>query len=312
MITTPNHRLLEFIRKLRVDLTPEGSITRFELYHTVDGDQSERLETFEMADRPEDEDPDDLAQEIWNVAEEDAESRPQGSHQRYVVQAYRGDTREPDAQRAFTTIGKLVSSLVGGDTEPPTPRGMVAADMRRTNELHAMLVRVCEHTAVSAAASLDRERQENQRLREMGFQAEKMRQELLDRSNEREIARQNAQAWNQQMQMLTGMLIQFAPLLLQRFLAPPPAPGAAQPLQALPGPQPPVQAPGPGAHPVVAARDTAMAGLLGTVSPEQIQKLMDTFTPEQTQQFLGIYSSYRDHPPAPPSGAPPAGSRTSN
>src|SRR5262245_56801040 len=113
MHTHPDQKLLEFIRKFRVDLTPEGTITRLELYHSIEGSMGERLATFEMADRDEDEDPDDLAQEIWDTCEEDAATRPQGSIERYVIQAFRGDTREPDEQKAFTTRGKMVTSLTG-------------------------------------------------------------------------------------------------------------------------------------------------------------------------------------------------------
>jgi hypothetical protein len=270
MHTTPDQRLLEFIRKFRVDLTPEGTITRLELYHSIEGSMGERLATFEMADRDDDEDPDDLAQEIWDEAEQDSATRPTGSVERYVIQAFRGDTREPD-------------------------------------DLHALVVRMCEATAGSAAVQLERERQENNRLREVAFEYEKLRQQLLDNSLDRELKRKEAEASNQQMQMLFGTMLQLAPLVLQRLLMPPAPPGAALPLQPAPAPTPPAPAPAPAAdssvNEHVKVRDAMIAQLLGTFSMEQMQAMLGTFDAAQKQQFLAVYTSFREHPPTPSAAA---------
>lgn len=306
MMTTPDHRLLEWIRSKRVDLTPEGSITRLELYHKVEGEGGERLCVFEMADRDEDEDPDDLAQELWNTAEEDAAMRSQGSHQVYIVRAYRGDTREPDEQKSFAISGKLITSLTGNDTEPPTPRGEMMAEMRMTRELHALVVRMAEHTAGSACAQLQIERQENSRLVNIGFEHAKLQQQLLDRSNERAIELEQAKSNAAMMQALFGMLLQFAPIVLNRFLAPPAPPGAATPLA--PATPTPAMPAAPSVPPVVVARDQTTAALLATVTPQQVGKLLDTFTPEQTEKFLALYQSHRDQPGSPlTAGAPSNG-----
>jgi hypothetical protein len=315
MHTTPDQRLLEFIRKFRVDLTPEGTITRLELYHSIEGGMGERLATFEMADRDDDEDPDDLAQEIWDEAEQDAGTRPTGSVERYVIQAFRGDTREPDEQKSFTVRGKLITGLIGNGSEPPTPAGERWAEMRRTNDLHALVVRMCEATAGSAAVQLERERQENNRLREVAFEYEKLRQQLLDNSLDRELKRKEAEASGQQMQMLFGALLQMAPLVLGRLLATPAPPGAALPLQPAPAAAaapPPASASSTPEHVVV--RDAMIARLLETFSLEQMQGMLGTFDAAQKQQFLAVYTSYREHPPTPSAAASASspGAPTSN
>lgn len=310
MQTTPNQKLLEWIRKFRADLTPDGTITRIELYHSIEGQMGERLATFEMADRDDDEDPDDLAQEIWDEAEDDSASRPTGQIERYVVQAFRGDTREPDEQKAFTTHGKLVTALTGNGSEPPTMAGQTMAEMRRTNDLHALVVRMCEATAGSAAVQLQREREENNKLRETSFKYEELRQQLLDRSLDREEQRKDSEMSRQMNNMLLGTLVQLAPVILTRLLAAPPPAGAAMPL-APASPSPPAAsagaaAPAPGASPapgapppVVVERDREVADLLGSVSQTQMQALLSTFTEEQTRRFLGIYTSFRESPPSP-------------
>lgn len=305
MQTTPNQRLLEWVRKFRVDLTPEGTITRVELYHSIEGSMGEKLATFEMADRDDDEDPDDLAQEIWNEAEEDAATRPTGQIERYIVQAFRGDTREPDEQKAFTTRGTLITALTGGSSEPPTVAGQTMAEMRRTNDLHALVVRMCEATAGSAAVALQREREENNKLREIGYKYEELRQQLLDRAQDRELARKDAESSQQMNNMLLGTLVQLAPMILTRLLAAPPPAGAAMPLAPpAPPPAPPAAAaPGPSptstppAAPVV-ARDRMVASLLESVNQQQLGQLLNVFTEEQTAAFLGVYTSFREHPPA--------------
>lgn len=329
MQTTPDQRLLEFIRRFRVDLTPEGTITRLELYHSIEGQLGERLSTFEMADRDDDEDPDDLAQEIWDSCEEDCSTRPTGSVERYVIQAFRGDTREPDEQKAFTCRGSCVTGLVGNSSEPPTEAGMRMAGMRQTNDLHGLVVRMAEATAGSAAVALERERQETQRLRALVLEGEQVKQQMLDRSLERELAREDAKQSQAIMMMLTQTLLQFAPLLLQRLLTPPAAPGAALPLPPSPGapgaPTAPPSAPPPfhppaapmpaAASPIVTMRDGAIGSLLETLTQEQIAQLAQVLTPEQTNSFLNVYTSFREHPPATPqsgmkgSAAQPPGDR---
>lgn len=310
MHTQPDQKLLEFIRKFRADLTPEGTISRIELYHSIEGHMGERLATFEMADRNDDEDPDDLAQEIWDEAEEDASTRPTGSIERYVVQLFRGDTREPDEQKSFTTRGKLVTGLIGSGSEPPTPTGERWAEMRRTNDLHALVVRMCEATAGSAAIQLQREREENQRLREVGFKYEQLRQDLLDRSLERDIQRKDAEAASQQNQMLLSTLLQLAPVVLSRLLQPAPPPGASQPLHpaaaAAQTPAPAAAASTPSAsaassppsdsHPAL-VRDAMIAKLLESLQLSQMQQLLGSLDDAQKQAFLALYTSYREHPP---------------
>lgn len=301
MHTTPDQRLLEFIRKFRTDLTPEGTISRIELHHSVEGEMGERLDSFEMADRDDDEDPDDLAQEIWDVAEEDSATRATGSVQRYVVQLFRGDTREPDAQKAFTTVGKLSTALTGNGTEPPTPRGEMMQAMRERNDMHALVVRMCEATAGAAAVQLQREREENGRLREVGYKYEQLRQEMLDRQLERDLKRKDEESSQQLNQMLIGTLLQFAPVILGKLLAPAPPPGAATPLPpptATPetaASSPPAPAP---SKPIV-ERDRTIAELLGSVTLPQMQSLLNAFDDEQKAKFLKAYTSYRDHPPEP-------------
>ena len=317
MNTSPNAKLLEWVRKLSVDLTPEGAITRLELWHSIEGEAGERLCTIEMADRDDDEDPDDLTQELWNESEEDASTRPQGSYQRYVVQAFRGDVREPEDQKAYVITGRAVSSLTGLGTEPPTGRGETAQGMRHRDDLHALVVRMCEATSGSTAVQLQKEREYNDKLMERVRKTTELEQDLLDRKQERDLRAAEFEAGQQRLQMLLQTANQLLPVLLTKFLTPPPGGNAASPPPLEPaavplGVSPEQAAPGPAAAPAphpgqtalspaiapqlnaAVARDHSVGTLLSTVKPEQMQVLLGTFDEAQTLAFMEIYGSYRD------------------
>src|SRR3990172_103786 len=154
----PNNHLLEWVRSTLVDLTEAGSISRLELWHAIDGEGGEVLRPIRMEDREEDEDPDTLTQEIWDIAEHDATTRPLGSNQRYVLQAYREvDSRQPETTHPFLINGRAINQLLGGDTEPPTEKGLVASAIRQSSELHRMMVQLTDSSAVRLARELDYE-----------------------------------------------------------------------------------------------------------------------------------------------------------
>lgn len=281
MASVPDKNLSEWIRKRKVDLTSEGYIDRIELWHAMDGDAGTPLETFRMEERPEDEDPDDLTQEIWNGAERDAETRPQGSHQRYVVQAWRGDNNKPDATLAFVIQGRAISALLGGGTEPPTSRGMLAQEMRQNDNLHGMVISLCKATAGDLALQLENERKQNTNLQQNAIKLLEIEQRLLDRQQERDLEREAAKRNAERIDMLITTATSFLPVVLAKFFSPPAGPGAL----------PPNQAQVTGAK---AVRDTAVGNLMGSLKPEQMQGIFQNLDPQQALALMEIYKSFRE------------------
>jgi hypothetical protein len=290
MNTLPNKQLQEWIRKRKADLTPDGVISRIELWHVIDGEGGEPLSTYLMEDRPEDEDPDDLTQEIWNEAEEDAATRPQGSFQRYAVRAFRGDASMPEENKAFLCSGRAITSLIGSDSESASPRGLIAQERRQNDNLHAMVIRMCE----GMAGHLERRTKEQNdeisslyRERRALFDLE---QKLKDREHERALEREEKQRSAERLDtLMTGgltMLQTLGPLILGKLLSgPAPAPGA-------------LSAPIPGQlHPRAAAamaRDVSIRHVLESLEPDQLKVVIGTLKPEQQLAFMEIYGSYRD------------------
>ena len=116
----PSPTFVKWITKQLADLTEAGIISRFELIHKIESEHAERLDIWRN-DADSGHAPQELAQEIQDSAERDAQSRTSGQPQRYVVYAYRGaeamhesdyspwEGRQVDAWPAMTILrGKVV------------------------------------------------------------------------------------------------------------------------------------------------------------------------------------------------------------
>ena len=294
MKTPPAKPLLEWIRKRRVDLTPAGLITRIELWHAIDGDPGELLATFRMEDRPDDEDPDDLAQEIWDEATEDSATRAQGSFQRYFVRAFRGEDPVPEEQKAFLCQGTAISTLIGSDSESGTPRGMLIQERRQNDNLHAMVITMAQSVAGNLAQRVEKQGAEIDMLYQQRRQFFELEQRMKDREHERAIEREERERQAARIdQLLEGgmMLVKtFGPMLLQKFMTPA---APAMPPGFMGGPLPPSSTLHPRAAAAV-ARDTAVSSVLESLTPEQIASIAGTLSPEQQLAFLELYKSYSE------------------
>ncbi len=314
-MSLPNKTVLDWVAKRRTSMSEDQQlISRFELWHAVDGEVSEPLGRYDMETRDDDEDPEDLVQEIWNDATHDASTRPQGSYQRYVIKAFRGQGNEPDEAKAFALTGSAVSSAMGG-TESPTPRGMVAQEMRQNDNLHGMVIRLADASAGQLAAQLREAREENANLLSQRSRLLDIEQRLLDRAHEREMDRLERSKSGERMDMVLGMLTTFAPMILSKLFEGKALPGPIAALMgsgAMPGapvapagyPSPEPGAPSPsssGLDPEQAnrirrtmARDTGVGNLLGTLEADQLKAIAGHLRPDQAMGFMQLYQDFRD------------------
>ncbi|MGB1275478.1 MAG: hypothetical protein ACPG77_06995 [Nannocystaceae bacterium] len=291
MIPPPEKRLSSWISKMASDLTPDGSINKVELWHSVEGEGGERLLTIRTEDRPHDEDVDDLAVEIWNEAYQDASTRTQGRPQRYIVQMFRGSDITPEDSRGFVIVGMGVSSLTGGSSEPPTARGVLGQDMRQNDNLHALVVRMCEASAGTLAVQLERERRENDRLREANRKAAALEQDLLDRKHDRDLKREQESKKEDRLDSLLTLASSMVPMIAAKVL------GAGQPS---PDGSPPALEAAKGA-----ARDQSVGSLLSSLEASQVQQIFSVLTTEQSIAMMEIYESFRSEAaPACPNNTP--------
>lgn len=309
-MSAPNKSVVEWVTKRRTTMSEDQElVSRFELWHAVDGEVSEPLGRYEMETRDDDEDAEDLVQEIWNDAQSDATTRPQGSYQRYVIKSFRGarETDQADETRAFAITGTAVSSAMGG-TESPTPRGMMAQEMRQNDNLHGMVIRLADASAGQLAQQLRESREENANLLSQRSRLLDIEQRLLDRAHEREMDKLERQKSGERMDMVLGMLTTFAPMILGKLFEGKGLPagigamlgGGGSPGAPSPNPSPPAPGPPGGLDPEQAnrvrrvfARDAGIGSLLGTLEPSQLQTMAGALRPDQAMGFLQLYQDFR-------------------
>ncbi len=302
----PNKTLLEWVRKRKADLSPGGQISKIELWHVVDGEAGERMCVFNLEERNEDEDPDDLCQEIWNEAMEDAETRVQGSMQRYVVQAYKGSDTQPDETKPFLLTGRAMSSLIGNGSETPTNRGLIAQEMRQNDNLHAMVIRLCESSAGTLARQNQELREETSKLYAERRQYAELEQKMLDRQHERDMEREEKARASEQWGQLVSMALGLGPMILSKFLAAGPVAGSFGPPQPPGAPNVPPAAGGAspaggGVESTIApnmaaqaARDMSAGNILATLRPEQLSAIFNLLDPQQAMALMELYQSFRE------------------
>ena len=320
-MSAPHKSIVDWVTKRRTTLSEgEELVRRFELWHSVDGEVSTPLGRYDMETRDDDEDPEDLVQEIWNDAQVDAATRPQGSYQRYVIKAFHseGESEMPDETRGFAITGSAVSSAMGG-TESPTARGLVAQEMRQNDNLHGMMIRLADASAGQLASQLREAREENANLLSQRSRLLDIEQRLLDRAHEREMDKLERQKSGERMDMVLGMLTTFAPMILGKLFEGKGLPaGIGAMLGGGPvghearGPRPEgsgshsephasglaPQASGLSAEQAdhirrTMARDAGVGSLLGTLDSSQVQGLASILRPDQAMGFMQLYQDFR-------------------
>lgn len=329
MATIPNKKVVDWIAKRRTDLTEIGLISRFELWHVEDGTLGECLGRYDMETRDDDEDPEDLAQEIWSDAVEDSGTRPTGSYQRYVVKAYRGEKHEADESKGFNLTGSAGSGFMGG-SESPTPRGMMSQEMRMSDNLHGLMVRMAEGSAGQLAKQLEESREREANLLMQRSRLLEIEQRLLDRQHERDMDREERAKSGERLDMVMGMITNLAPLLISKLFEGKGLPG---PIGAMlgggggsgggapPTGGPEARGPGPEGGPGsgsesgphasgltpqasaeaahnrirrVLARDEGLGNLLSTLEQPQIMALAQILRPDQAMGFMQLYQDFKE------------------
>lgn len=252
------------------DLTSRGSISRFELYHTVEEAPAERIQVFSLEEE-EGADPEELGQAIWEMAENDAASRSLGTPQRYVIWSFRGDMDEMDSQYAFSIRGKQVTHAYDGESsEPSTERGHVGQMMRHNESIHRMMMLMTDATAGRLASELQQERRRREEVENKMLETMKLHQDLLDRKADRDLTEAKEAAKARRHDELMGFFLSMAPLVLSQFMGHKGASGTAS----------------------AAMRDTAIGKILKGLSQEEAMAVLGSLKGKNQLAFMELYKSY--------------------
>lgn len=277
-MTVFSQDLSRWLSKSADDLTGDGAVSHYELYHSNDGGVgAERLMRFPAAESPDG--IDDLAQMIWDAAEGDAKTRVNGHPERYIVLSFRAEQPEHDSQHAFVLRDRGTISMFG-DTDSPTPHGHLGQNMRHTEKLHQMLVSMTEVTTgklMRDNAELVKrcERAEGQQLDMM-----ETYQKLLDRSMERQLEQAEAMSKAKRKDEMTSFAMGLLPLLAAKFFA---GDNSIAGMLSQAG----------GASPG-SLRDDAIGKFLKNLSPEEVQGVFTSLQGQNRAVLLELYKSYAE------------------
>jgi hypothetical protein len=269
MPTTPTEQVTSWIRSRLNDLTDEGSITRIDLHHAVEGEGSEMMCAVRVSD---DADPFDVAQEIWDAADADTQTRMSGRMQRYVMLAYRGDAEQPDARMPFLLNGQAQTNLMGGDTEGASATGHMGQLMRHTERLHTSIMQLTEMTAGRLARDLEAERKIRLKLEDERSKSIEAIQDLADRKHERDLENKREAAKAVRHDQILALLMSMAPLMASKFL------------QAPTGPQ----------LPAAGARDETVHQLLKNLTEDEAMKVMSALKPQNQLVLMELYKAHKE------------------
>jgi len=273
----PDQRLLKFCHRALGEVLERGQVTRVELLHSS-GDGRDLLDTLDV---PEEGDPKDFAQEIFDVAFAHAETMA-GTVQRYTCLAYFNDEPRHAYQVAFICNSR--GMLLEGEehTEPANLKGTLAHFMRHNENNHKLLVGSLGEIIGSLKSSLREETDQRRALQDQVDRTFILNQQLLDRSQDREIERAKADRRDQRMDQLLGTAMNVLPALLQRMSTPSDVPSGGSPLE------------------------EATKDLLCNLSAEEHTALLEVVSsktrPETQARFKKLYVTIQSAEEAPPVG----------
>lgn len=257
------------------DITEDGGPHRFELFHT-DEEGATRLNIYRMESFA-DAEPGDLAQEIWDTAESDADTRGIGMHQRYSIVLFRNeDDREHEAQCAFNMRGssRALDNFSGADSEKATAKGFQAQQMRHTEILMKQLLEQSEATSGRLMRENEKLRQRVEFLENKFGSMLEMQQDLMDRSHQRKLEEAKQDAAARRHEELMAAALSMSKLLAAKYMG-----GAGGIVKNLPA---------------SAARDGAIGNLLGNLDHEEMNRVINSLRPENQAVLLQLYNSYRE------------------
>jgi hypothetical protein len=213
----PSPTFVKWLTKHLADLTEAGIITRFELIHKIESEHAERLDIWRN-DADSGHAPQELAQEIQDAAERDAQSRTSGQPQRYVVYAYRGTEAMHESQHAFLVKATFQPARFGEDSEPATEKGVISHYMRHDENVHRLLMSAGDSLLGKLASDLERERACRVKAEELNWSMTEKYQTLLDREHERRVDEAKELMRARRLDELMGVATALLPIFATKFL----------------------------------------------------------------------------------------------
>lgn len=269
----PSDHFKHWLKRQMSFISEEGQIEKFVLFHVLDGGEGkEQLDVFPIESGR---NLDEFAQEIFEAARHDTESRMTQTIQQYIVAGFLPEQEEPHCQHPIIIRPLRNYREEPTDTEPANEKGIVSQLMRHNEALAKNLQFVTESTYVRVARELEMERNRNKALEDQRIANFEKMQELLDRQIERDIAASREMAQSKRQESLMNMAVSLMPLLVSKFIGGN-VPGASK-----------------GSLAASSARDMAIKNLLSGLSQEEMIGITSSLTPENQMMLLEVMKDYQ-------------------
>ena len=331
-MSAPSQNLVKWLTRMLADITEAGAIGRFELIHKVEGEHAERLDIW-RSDSDSPRSPDDLAQEMQDAAQRDAQSRVSGLPQRYVVYAFRAQSEDHESQHAFLVRPGSHVSRLGEDSEPPNDKGVIASEHAPRRAGAPPAHHGGEVMIGRLSSELEKERDARQKAEQLNWSVFEKYQSLLDREHERRIAEAKELMKARRVDELMGVVTALVPILATKLLGSAPGRAGEQPqlgaaVESAPDPkdlavrhffsclseteitsilgcissssqvalaQIHSSFTSDGQSPAdVMARQLAIRKFLKTLSEQEIKSILASLSEQNRQLLIALYAQYRD------------------
>lgn len=265
-------KLKTWCRRLANDLTPDGKISRVELLF----DGGEPSQTIRIAVYPigEETDPDELAEDAWSQADDDAATRPMNSHLRYGLFGFRAEATEHSCMFSWLVRGRGPSAVAGpfgNDTmDPPNERGLAQVALRGMNEAIRQTLQATESQTGGLAAELSQERSLRRAAESAQLDLMVIQQTLLDTSTDRALKIEREARRAARIDKLLDGIAPMVPLLLGELVASRGLPKTGK-----------------------TGRDAAVGMFLESLDEEQFAKIFATLDQQQGLSIIEIIKAYR-------------------
>ena len=268
-VMTPQEIIQRFVSKqLTIVYGEHGGVERFELFHAA-GDMPERLQIFPVVigeTRS-----DELATEIFDVANTDMQSRVSQGPERYGVLAIVTGEDGPVGQVSFQFEGRTSKFGVTFDeSEPPNIKGQTSQLMRHTEEMHKFAGKMMEATVGAILAENKRLAEKVTQYEQLHEETRKLRDEALDRRDERELIQAKQLMRAKREDQLGGMLLSMAPMLLATFFG---AKGNAAAASS--------------------AKELAVKQFLSELDEKEVTGIFSALTPPHQMALMQVYQSFK-------------------
>lgn len=258
-------------RRLTTDVTPQGKIGRLEIVHdNGEPSSTDRIAVYAITDET---DPDELAEDAWGRADDDAATRANNSQQRYGGFAYYLNATEHSYMYSWLVRGRGPSAVAGpfgGDgMDPPDARGLTQVALRAMSESVRQVMQMTESQAGSLAAELERERSLRRAAESAQLDLMVIQQGLLDTSADRALKIEREARRAARVDKIVEGLAPLLPLLVGELVA---SRGLARTGKS--------------------GRDAAVALFFSSLTEEQFTAIAANLSPEQNLTILELFKSY--------------------